>query len=62
MNAQLQERFDHVESALDTLVDSITSYNPSIPAASSLLEADDDLTQGLDERRLEAGTDWKDDI
>ncbi|KAI9717959.1 MAG: hypothetical protein M1828_007051 [Chrysothrix sp. TS-e1954] len=49
MNARLQERFDRVESALDTLVDSITSYNPSVPAAASLLAADDDLTRGLDE-------------
>ncbi|MCJ1477399.1 hypothetical protein MMC13_006070 [Lambiella insularis] len=49
MNAILQAQLDRVETALNTLVDSITSYNPSIPAVHELLSADDALTEGLDQ-------------
>ncbi|KAI9877964.1 MAG: hypothetical protein M1830_002332 [Pleopsidium flavum] len=49
MNAILQAQLDRVETALTTLVESITSYNPSITAASDLLSADDELTKGLEQ-------------
>ena len=50
MNAILHTQLDRVESALNTLIDSITSYNPSVPAAIDLLSADTELTKGLDQR------------
>lgn len=50
MDAQIQAQLDRVEAALNTLIDSITSYNPSPAAAIALSNADDDLTQGLEQR------------
>ena len=47
MDAILQGQLDRVETALTTLTDSISSYNPSVPAAQNLLAADDELQQGL---------------
>lgn len=47
MNNIIQAQLDSVETALNTLIDSIASYNPSIPAANALLAADDDLNKGL---------------
>ena len=47
MNTIIEAQLDRVETALNTLVESIASYNPSIPAASALLSADDDLNNGL---------------
>lgn len=52
MNAQIQSQFDRLEAALDTLVDSITSYNPSPSAAAALVQIDKDLTSDLDTRTL----------
>ncbi|KAI9823496.1 MAG: hypothetical protein M1819_001339 [Sarea resinae] len=49
MDAILQSQFQRVESALNTLVDSIASYNPSTTAAQDLLNADDELTAGLNQ-------------
>ena len=49
MNSVLQAQLDRVETALSTLIDSITSYNPSIPAVHELLAADDALIEGLDQ-------------
>jgi hypothetical protein len=46
----LSTRFDRVEKALSTLVDSIAAYNPSPQAAIDLAAADDELGQGLDQR------------
>ncbi|MCJ1364854.1 hypothetical protein MMC16_003971 [Acarospora aff. strigata] len=54
MNDILQSQLDRVETALNTLIDSITSYNPSIPAAIDLLSADDDLTKGLEQPHHQA--------
>lgn len=51
MNAALQSQLDRVESSLNTLIDSITTYNPSVPAAIDLLSADDELTKGLEQRK-----------
>jgi hypothetical protein len=50
MNADLQFRFERIETALNTLLDSISSYNPSTQAAVALVEADDDLSKGLEQR------------
>lgn len=50
MDKQLDIRFDRVERALSTLVDSIAKYNPSIPSAQDLVAADAELGKGLEER------------
>lgn len=50
MNTTLQSQFDRVETALNTLIDSISAYNPSPSAAVALVAADDDLSHGLDQR------------
>lgn len=47
MNTIIQAQLDRVETALNILIESIASYNPSIPAANALLAADDDLNKGL---------------
>ncbi|KAI9823856.1 MAG: hypothetical protein M1826_007602 [Phylliscum demangeonii] len=49
MNAILQVQFQRLDAALGTLVDSIASYTPSIGAATALLEADEELSQGLEQ-------------
>ncbi|MCJ1398058.1 hypothetical protein MMC11_001255 [Xylographa trunciseda] len=52
MNSIIQLQLDRIEDSLTTLIESITSYNPSIPAAHELLAADDALTDGLDQLTL----------
>ena len=47
MNAIVQSQLDRVEAALNILIESITAYNPSVPAAHALLAVDDDLTEDL---------------
>ncbi|KAL8709451.1 MAG: hypothetical protein Q9220_005834 [cf. Caloplaca sp. 1 TL-2023] len=47
MNAIIQGQLDRVEGALNNLVTSIESYNPSVPAAIDLLAADTELQQGV---------------
>lgn len=47
MDTLLQAQLTRIETALNTLIESITKYNPSIPAATTLLSADDDLNRGL---------------
>jgi hypothetical protein len=49
MEELLDERFHRLETALNVLIESITTYNPSIPAAVDLIAADDDLSAGLDQ-------------
>ncbi|CAI6335049.1 unnamed protein product [Periconia digitata] len=49
MDATLQDQFNRVQSALETLVDSIAAYNPSTQAAGELLAANDSLGRGLDQ-------------
>ena len=51
MDTILQAQLDRIETALTTLTESVTAYNPSIPAAQALLSADDDLQQSLEELR-----------
>jgi len=48
MNADLQAQFTRIELALNTLTTSISSYKPSVAAASDLLSADEGLSQSLD--------------
>ena len=50
MDTILLAQLDRVETALNNLVDSITSYNPSIAAAHDLVAADDELGKGLELR------------
>ena len=50
MNETVQAQLDRIETALTSLVDSIASYNPSIPAASNLLQADIELQDRLKQR------------
>jgi len=52
MNAVIQSQLDRVETALNTLIDSISSYNPSPAAAFSLVAADDKLAEGLEQRKI----------
>ncbi|KAL8783814.1 MAG: hypothetical protein Q9213_004360 [Squamulea squamosa] len=47
MNTIIQRQLDRVDSALNALITSIESYNPSVPAAVDLLAADDELQQGV---------------
>lgn len=49
MEEILETRFQRVEAALQTLIDSITTYNPSPPAAVELVAADDSLSEGLEQ-------------
>ena len=50
MNTIIQAQLERVEASLNILIESIASYNPSIPAANALLAADDDLNRGLKQR------------
>ncbi|RYP93697.1 hypothetical protein DL770_000228 [Monosporascus sp. CRB-9-2] len=49
MDKQLDIRFDRVEKALGTLVDSIAKYNPSTHSAHDFVAADAELGKGLEE-------------
>ncbi|KAI4133714.1 MAG: hypothetical protein LQ338_000043 [Usnochroma carphineum] len=49
MNAIIQAQLDRVEAALNTLISSIESYNPSVPAAIDLLAADTELQKGVEQ-------------
>ncbi|KAF2005817.1 hypothetical protein P154DRAFT_542350 [Amniculicola lignicola CBS 123094] len=49
MDDILDAQFQRVETALNTLVESIASYNPSIAAATDLVAADDALSSGLEQ-------------
>ena len=47
MNNIIQGQLDRVETALTALIESIASYNPSVPTTNNLLAADDQLRKGL---------------
>ncbi|KAI9672886.1 MAG: hypothetical protein M1829_004436 [Trizodia sp. TS-e1964] len=47
MDAILQHQLSLIEAALNNLIGSITSYNPSLAAAKALTEADSDLSSSL---------------
>ena len=48
MENLLKNRLSGLETAITTLLDSITLYNPSPVAASDLVAADDELNIGLE--------------
>jgi hypothetical protein len=50
MNAQVQSSLDTMESSLQTLLDSISSYNPSPAAAQEVVAADIALVETLTQR------------
>jgi predicted RNA-binding protein with PIN domain len=54
MEEILDERFHRLETALNVLIESITTYNPSVSAAVDLIAADDNLSEGLDQRKSSA--------
>jgi hypothetical protein len=47
MDKHLDTRFDRVEKALGTLIDSIIKYNPSLAQVQDLGNADAELKKGL---------------
>jgi len=49
MDSVLQAQFQRVETALATLIDSITALNPSPQAALDLVTADSELSKGLEQ-------------
>lgn len=49
MDAVIRNQLDRIETALNALIDSITSYNPSIHDATDLLAADDELNNGVEQ-------------
>lgn len=51
MDTVFHKKFDGIEVALNTLIDSITSYNPSVAAAADLLTADDELENAVKQRK-----------
>src|SRR6266480_4024260 len=52
MDTVLQKQLDRLEIALTKLLDSITTYNPSLPAAHDLLAVEEDLSKGLEQRKF----------
>lgn len=49
MDDLIDTRLTALETALSSLVDSISSYNPSVPVAQAILKADFDLQDGLNQ-------------
>ncbi|KAB5572328.1 vitamin-D-receptor interacting mediator subunit 4-domain-containing protein [Coniochaeta sp. 2T2.1] len=49
MDKYIDERFDRVQRALTTLIDSVTKYTPSTTQANELAQADKELSEGLHE-------------
>lgn len=46
-----QARYQRVDKALNTLIESIAAYNPSVSAADELVAADDEVNESLEQRR-----------
>ncbi|KAJ0157214.1 Mediator of RNA polymerase II transcription subunit 4, partial [Colletotrichum tanaceti] len=49
MDKLIDARFDRVEKALASLIESVSKYHPHAKQASDLHEADNDLAKGLNE-------------
>ena len=49
MDTLLDVRFERVEKALATLINSISTYNPAPVLANDLVTADAELSQGLEQ-------------
>jgi hypothetical protein len=52
MLSVFQTRFQRLETALNTLVESVAAYNPSVSAADALVAADEELDESLEQRML----------
>jgi len=52
MEELLDQRFQRLDTALNTLIDSITTYNPSPAASNDLVAADDALSESLIQRNI----------
>ncbi len=50
MDKYMDGRFERVEKALATLVESIAKYNPSMALVNELSAADDELANGFEQR------------
>ena len=50
MLSTFQTKFQRLEQALNTLVESVAAYNPSVTAADELVAADDELNKSLEQR------------
>lgn len=49
MNVIVQKSFDSLEASLATLIESVSSYNPSPTTAITVVNADDVLTASLEQ-------------
>lgn len=49
MDTYIDGRFERLEKALATLIDSVTKYHPSAIQAEELKAADNELCKGLEE-------------
>ena len=56
MDKYIDSRFERVEKALSTLIDSIAKYHPSTVQANELAAADRELAKGLEERVYSSAT------
>jgi hypothetical protein len=52
MDEVMESRIQKMETTVNTLVDSMTTFNPSITAVEALIEADEELNHGIIMRRL----------
>ncbi len=52
MDVLIDKRFERVEKALATLINSLSTYNPNPALANDLVTADAELSQGLELREL----------
>jgi hypothetical protein len=52
MDVQMTARFERVEKALATLIDSVSRYNPTISQGNELVAADQELGKGLEELKV----------
>ena len=50
MEAQIVAQLDKFEKTLDTLIESISTNNPSVTAAEQLVAADDAVAESLKQR------------
>lgn len=58
MLSVFQTRFQRLETALNSLVESVAAYNPSVSAADALVAADQDLDESLEQRTLHNPLPW----
>lgn len=56
MDAYIDSRFERLEKALATLIDSVTKYHPSPIQAEELKNADNELCKGLEQGKTRLST------